>query len=544
MASEIHVRKDIEKLSTAEMDLLIRAFHYICVELPVTDENSFFQIAGYHGMPFRGPGWANLGWWGGYCNHGNILFPTWHRAYLLRLEEALRSAPDCASVTMPYWNELKMEMKHDANSPTGEKLTFTGVPPPIFFEESYSYTNEDGSKGDSIPNPLFSYKLQKSIVDNTSKLIDIGNYSKHIGYQTVRYPFSGLVGEGAAPKTAIHNEQMRLKGKIATDEDLRTNILTWLNAEEYTNSEGKKKPAGVGQCFLSCLDAPNYTVFSNNTSAKAWNDDHMDEHKHKNVVSLENPHNKVHLAVGGFQLPGGKSYSYIEGANGDMGENDTASFDPIFFFHHCFIDLMFWRWQEKKGATKTLHIEVPEDYPGTNSIDEQGPTPGVLAGARLTLDSPLEPFKKTVTDPGTKKTTIVPKTSVDVTDITALGYKYDFDNAVEGEPVNKKAEPILSVSGVNRGDIKGSFVITTWAEVDGKEVLVDADAHLSRWNVGGCANCQTHLEVGSHVSLSGFTAEEAKKTTFFNMIHTRDNLKGERLTLPVRIGSNADAARH
>jgi len=48
--------------------------------------HSFFRIAGFHGSPFRGAGYANPEWWGGYCNHGNVLFPTWHRAYTYRLE--------------------------------------------------------------------------------------------------------------------------------------------------------------------------------------------------------------------------------------------------------------------------------------------------------------------------------------------------------------------------------------------------------------------------------------------------------------------------
>jgi tyrosinase len=53
------------------------------------DPNSFFFIAGLHGAPFRGEGATDSRWWGGYCNHGNVLFLTWHRAYLLTLERAL-----------------------------------------------------------------------------------------------------------------------------------------------------------------------------------------------------------------------------------------------------------------------------------------------------------------------------------------------------------------------------------------------------------------------------------------------------------------------
>src|ERR1700733_9717929 len=74
-------------------------------ELPPTDPNSFFMIGGYHGEPFRGAGWGNSSYWGCYCNHGNVLFPTWHRAYLMRLEEALRSIPRCGDVTLPFWGE-------------------------------------------------------------------------------------------------------------------------------------------------------------------------------------------------------------------------------------------------------------------------------------------------------------------------------------------------------------------------------------------------------------------------------------------------------
>ena len=73
----------------------------------------------------------------------------------------------------------------------------------------------------------------------------------------------------------------------------------------------------------------------------------------------------MHLAVGGFDYPGQGDFATIPGANGDMGENDTAGLDPIFFFHHCFIDYVFWIWQRRQGATDTLAIE--SDDPGANS---------------------------------------------------------------------------------------------------------------------------------------------------------------------------------
>ncbi|KAF9368912.1 hypothetical protein CPC16_004939, partial [Podila verticillata] len=101
---EVVTRKNIRNLTPEEMDNLVEAFSAI-QGLHHDDPNSFFVIAGYHGQPFRGAGYANPSWWGGYCNHGNVLFPTWHRAYVRRLERALQS--QVPGVAMPYWDETE-----------------------------------------------------------------------------------------------------------------------------------------------------------------------------------------------------------------------------------------------------------------------------------------------------------------------------------------------------------------------------------------------------------------------------------------------------
>ena len=61
------------------------------------DENnveSYFQIAGIHGLPYipwdnatSDEGFdAHTSTWGGYCVHGSVLFPTWHRPYISLFE--------------------------------------------------------------------------------------------------------------------------------------------------------------------------------------------------------------------------------------------------------------------------------------------------------------------------------------------------------------------------------------------------------------------------------------------------------------------------
>lgn len=66
------------------------------------DPWSFYQIGGIHGLPYQNydgdnsTAWWNAMrennpnlWWGGYCHHGDVLFPTWHRPYVLLFERAV-----------------------------------------------------------------------------------------------------------------------------------------------------------------------------------------------------------------------------------------------------------------------------------------------------------------------------------------------------------------------------------------------------------------------------------------------------------------------
>ncbi|KAJ7501098.1 tyrosinase [Mycena galericulata] len=68
------------------------------------DVASFFSIAGIHGLPYQE--WDGSGQkpvdtdaWEGYCTHGNVLFPTWHRPYLLLFEQALQDAAIAIAAT-------------------------------------------------------------------------------------------------------------------------------------------------------------------------------------------------------------------------------------------------------------------------------------------------------------------------------------------------------------------------------------------------------------------------------------------------------------
>lgn len=470
--SIVDLQTQYEKGEKKPLEDLMRAWKGI-KELPPENPRSFFNLAGFHGEPFLGAGWGvgNNMFWGGYCNHGNVLFPTWHRVYLVKLEEALRSIDGCEDVSLPYWDE------------SDEHSIRNGVPWALTTE----YFMLDG---ELIPNPLRSFVFPMGVSDSVSS--DDSLYTKPKGYETVRYPLSGLVGnEAGRQQTQAHNN--KYPDYERNVDYLNFNITGWLRSGIVVNDQPIK--TGVVEKFKRCLESPNYTVFSNTSSAQQWNTDiwlKSGEEPTEPYVALESPHNDIHLAVGGFDVPGQGDFSPVEGANGDMGENNTAAFDPIFYFHHCNIDRVFWLWQKRHNSTDEL--ELIEYYPGTNSSDNQGSTPGIPPNTWLTLDSPLNPFKKV--ENGVERV----YTSRDCINIEKqFGFTYSRGSLEDEVALQAVAERpnarVIRVTNVNRAAVKGSFVISAFATIDGQRRLIGSEAVLSRWNVAHCANCQTHLEV-------------------------------------------------
>jgi tyrosinase len=195
---------------------------------------------------------------------------------------------------------------------------------------------------------------------------------------------------------------------------------------------------------------------------------------------------------------------------------------------------VFWLWQKKHEFTDRLDI-IPH-YPGTNSVDSQGATPGTVPNSWLTLESPLDPFKKKV---GRKER---PYTSLDCINIEKqLGYTYAPGSLETAKPAAKAAKSsgktaatptvragkptrMVTVRGINRARIRGSFLISVFAHINGKKRHVGTEGVLSRWHVEGCANCQTHLEARASIGLHGALAAQADKTQFEVEVRTRDGL--------------------
>lgn len=182
-------------------------------------------------------------------------------------------------------------------------------------------------------------------------------------------------------------------------------------------------------------------------------------HEH---YSLEQPHDLIHLATGGFYQfvnplkPDddmyGLGFGELMGANGDMGYNETAGFDPIFFAHHSNVDRIFWIWQKMHrqedyltivddglGNIKLNNEGLPKD-PGSLVSKEDNPNidkglrPFTGQGAdplqnpfqKLTVDTPLYPFQINMYD------AVRPATSRDCFNINKLGYDYSLGSLAPG----------------------------------------------------------------------------------------------------------------
>lgn len=86
------IRKDARDLSADELQALRNAFSGV-MALEPDDPNSYFTLAGLHWFPVPSE-----------CKHHEDKYNPWHRVFMNRFEDALRSVPGCETVTLPYWD--------------------------------------------------------------------------------------------------------------------------------------------------------------------------------------------------------------------------------------------------------------------------------------------------------------------------------------------------------------------------------------------------------------------------------------------------------
>ena len=135
---------------------------------------------------------------------------------------------------------------------------------------------------------------------------------------------------------------------------------------------------------------------------------------------------------------------------------------------------------------------------GTNSVDGQRPTLGIAPNSWLDLDSPLNPFRKDDDQLFTSRDCLDIEGQLGCT--CGPGSLSDQAATAVAAPAAAAAK-VVSVAGINRAAVRGSFLVSVFGKFNGKQVSLGTEAVLSRWNVKYCANCQTYLDVNTFVNV-------------------------------------------
>ncbi|KAI9370619.1 common central domain of tyrosinase-domain-containing protein [Aspergillus egyptiacus] len=348
-----------------------------------SNRDSFFQIAGIHGQP-------NVPWdepldqaetaGKGYCTHNNILFPIWHRAYLALYEQRLYEIM-VKEIIPIFPREARAEWEQAANAwrlPFWDWGLTTSVPELSKYPTTVVPT-PDGKGEERIPNPLYQFRMPNNKPMSAHGMDDFKDPWVKNGDMLY---FGECIGTSRWPEK----------------EDTASGSSAWRHGtvNNYKVQDALKKPPWVGdspygqpaEMVYRLLTVPmEYSTFA--TTAQLSEDQNV-----ASDVNIEYIHNNVHGWVGGD-------------FNGHMSQIPVATFDPLFWLHHCNIDRIFALWQALNPEKWFEKSEVNDFFQETIGLPE---------GTVITPNTGLRPFHK-----DTKGTLMTPE---DVRWFYTLGYSY------------------------------------------------------------------------------------------------------------------------
>ncbi|TEB28796.1 hypothetical protein FA13DRAFT_758897 [Coprinellus micaceus] len=137
----------------------------------------FQDLGGIHGLPYerwsgdpKAPDALPEGTWGGYCNHQSVLFPAWHRPYVLAVEQSIGEAAirlarrwigdaqDISEEDRAAWTEAARALRFLFWDWTDKSTEIEGLPnvlkPQVFRFELPGSTQTKRILSDPIENPL------------------------------------------------------------------------------------------------------------------------------------------------------------------------------------------------------------------------------------------------------------------------------------------------------------------------------------------------------------------------------------------------------
>lgn len=418
--TDVQPRLEIHDLVNEEKQFTLFVLGWNAIRDPQYEPAAarYSEQAGIHGMPYapwigdpdgdeKSGDPADEIPFKGYCNHASVLFPTWHRPSLMLLEQSIWEAatkiaeefatkhPEEAKdwrdashkLRFPYW---------DWTNPRETKKF------PQIFREPVVKLHMPGGKTEEHPNPVHTYELPSPLPDGfedrqvPNRVIFPKGTPKekwpwaYYGQwkRTYRWPSSQPVN----PTENIDTLDFILNGgKLYRDapdaswNDLRNKVnALFLYPPVSKMPEGSEPYAWDKFSNTRAMSHPTLEDWKNPGTGRYWDI----ATQLKDQASVESSHNLLHLMIGGL---------------GHMMDNDYASFDPIFFLHHCNVDRIFALWEnaypnyymghdgytDKDGQRRQFKQvdgkwgwpDAPGSEPPESAIDLKG-------------DTPLTPFRK------------------------------------------------------------------------------------------------------------------------------------------------------
>ncbi|EPE28797.1 Di-copper centre-containing [Glarea lozoyensis ATCC 20868] len=343
------------------------------------ERDSYFQIAGIHGQPLQS--WdtndPEKDW---YCVHGSVLFSPWHRPYLALYEQriyeimvklipktfatqdhaGLYKAAD--SWRLPFWDCAVK--RPDWTDPQNQAKFGPNVPYLLTVDTVEVLTKIGTAK---VENPMWRFKVPQMNPGKTT-FGDYGVTAVEEPEGTLHYNLSKSTSR--YPETPDPNDPKFQTAWVEGQQNWQ-NITGMLRASKA--SQSNTLPEAIYRLFIEKY-VPTWNVFATGVYKVGQNP--------QQYSSVEDIHNNVHGHVGG---------------TGHMGNVGVASFDPIFWLHHCNVDRLFAIWQE---LYPNKYVEAWDD-PNRGKVD---------------VNTKLTPFNKT--------TTGVKWTPADIRDPKKMGYTY------------------------------------------------------------------------------------------------------------------------
>ncbi|CAE6452022.1 unnamed protein product, partial [Rhizoctonia solani] len=302
-----------------------------------------------------------------------ILFPTWHRPYLLVLEQIISDVAIGLAAEIAVSGVEADEVKEWMEAAEQLRFPYWDWTAPITGKEGFPGCLA-GSRID-IVMPRGSTKSHENVLAYYQFNRPVDGFNNQYRRNRV-FASSGWSYYKEWNRTYRHPESRAVNVKEDYN-SINTHLVT---QDQDIPGTWANLTSTVAQMFAFSVDVPQnlhantWDKFSNTIFQSAAGS----PEEWRAAASIEQPHDLVHVVLGGL---------------GHMSDNDVAGFDPIFYLHHCNVDRLLAFWEH-----------IYPDYVASNDgwLDQNGNRQPFIQGGGTWIqkddqevrdDSPLTPFR-------------------------------------------------------------------------------------------------------------------------------------------------------